>query len=208
MCQGRPLKQRKKIVEEVREIDICRYLAGYFGHSGHLAAQGTSDIDLEVKGPTIRAEVKYLRPKSGSYSEAKKDWDWLMNVSNTGDEFKKRAWVVFWPSARNDMFSLTNCISVPKSHDSQYCLSDFSPFTPYAEPEMPPHGSNQRLTFRKDNHSRTTIVEKPGGRRARVDLIGELTHPLWCALYTRVTPTDSILSSADSIRLSDSPIQI
>jgi len=149
MCRGRSIPRKRKMIRAVREIDLCRYLASYFGHSATLAAQGTSEEDLKVKAPTIRAEVKYLRPPARNYSAVHKDWDWLTRVSSSGDEFDKRAWVIFWPSARSDMHDFTNCVSVPKGHGSRYSLEDFAPFVPYAEPEMPQNGTNQRLAFKK-----------------------------------------------------------
>ena len=48
-----------------REIDLTARLALQFGPEAGLAAQGTSDLDLVISSPTLRAEVKFLRRKPG-----------------------------------------------------------------------------------------------------------------------------------------------
>jgi hypothetical protein len=202
--QFRTDTQKKALVRSTREIDLCARLASFFGPTAHLAAQGTNAIDLVVRGPTIRAEVKYVRPKASAWAEVVKDWNWLLSANNVGEEFKKRAWVVFFPSI--DLYRLTECISVPKNQGTQYSLEDYAPFTPFAEPEMPPNGSNQRLRYKTPN--RTSIIFVPGGRRVRVDIVGTIQDPIWCAIYTRVTPNESSFLSSQEIRISTSPITI
>lgn len=197
-CQRRGVDDKRQILIDLREIDLCAMLAGFFGRSGHLAAQGVASsaaADVEIYGPTIRCEVKYFRPVSGSggasqsrpWAQLSRDWEWLTNPTNNGQEFKKRAWVVFWPSTR--MFKFTQCLSVPKTQGTQYSSSDFAPFVPYAIPKMPTKGVNQRLQFRSPP-DRDAIIQLPGGKRVRCELVGAPTHPLWAAVYTRLTPTD------------------
>jgi hypothetical protein len=106
------------------------------------------------------------------------------------------------------MHDFTQCVTVSKGHGSRFSLIDYSPFTPYVEPEIPPHGTNQRLKFKKDDHDRTSIIKIPGGKRVRVDIVGEMTHPIWCAIYTRVTSSDEIVKRCDEIELDDSAIQV
>jgi hypothetical protein len=147
-------------------------------------------IDLKIDAPIIRAEVKYFRSPSRAWTgNLVRDWTWLLNTSNSGEEFRKRAWVVFWPSTSTDMFTFTNCLSVPKSHGVSYSLEDFAPFTPYVEPEMPPNGVNQRLKF-KAELAPSTLIFMPHGKRVRCDIVGSHHHPIWCAIYTWVAPGD------------------
>lgn len=113
-CQRRATSDKKALLGSTREIDLCSRLGAYFGPNAHLAAQGTNDIDLVVTGPTIRVEVKYFRPPARQWAILKDDWDWLLATSNTNDEFRRRAWVVFWPSATADMYKFTNCLSVTR----------------------------------------------------------------------------------------------
>ena len=206
-CQARSKDWKKDYLSNLREIDICAQLADYFGSSARLAAQGNSDIDLVVKGPTLRAEVKYFRPPAVAWTSAsvKKDWDWLLNCSTAGDEFRKRAWLVFWPCASAGMFKLTNCLSVSRSHGTQFSLEDFAPFATYATPEMPANGQNQRLRFH--NYPRESYVSLHGGKTVRVDLVGSHTHPLWCAIYTRVKSTD-VPAGATRTAINNTPIVV
>jgi len=210
-CQRRAVADKKQILESVREIDLCAQLADFFGPVAHLAAQSPTAgaIDLEVDGPTIRAEVKYFRPPARNFSDRiKRDWDWLLSTTNNGKEFDKRAWVVFWPSVSVDMFSFTNCLSVPRSHGAQYSLADYAPFVSYAEPEMPAKGVNQRLKF-KDEVPSSHLIFVPDGKRVRCDIVGSPNHALWCAVYTRVAPaTVQALAALPRTHINDSPIQV
>lgn len=189
--QRRTDADKKRILKAIREIDLCARLSSFFGPNGHLAAQGTNDVDLKVSGPTIRAEVKFLAPPTSTWLAAgntgvKADWDWLLAVTNNGGEFKKRAWVVFWPST--NIYKFTQCLTVRRSHGSQFSLQDFAPFTPYAEPEMPPNGANQRLRFKKLAPPTLSVLALPGGKRVRVDIVGDSKALIWAAIYTRTVP--------------------
>lgn len=205
LCQRRADSAKRKILLQTREIDLCMRIARYFGASAHLAAQGTNDIDVIVDGPTIRAEVKYFPSPARAWSERanRKDWDWLLDTSNTNREFNKRAWIVFFPSTSFRKF--TSCISVPRSHNDRFSLLDFAPFTPFVETEMPPHGVNQRLRYKpSDQIPRTSTIQLPGGKRVLARIIGDFTHPLWAVVYTRIsalpvaaaTPTIAITADA------------
>jgi hypothetical protein len=202
-CQRRPSAERKQLLERTREIDLCARLADFFGPVAHLAAQGTDDIDLTVRGPTIRCEVKYFRPPAARWVDLQKDWDWLLGVSSANDEFRKRAWVVFWPSAASGMYRFTNCLSVSKgAGGDSFCLQDYAPFSPYAEPVLPKSSRNQRLRFKEP--SRLSIIKMPGGKRVRVDIVGQHTSPLWCAICTRTVDSDDPEESACTpIEISD-----
>jgi hypothetical protein len=209
-CQRRSNTDKKGLLRETREIDLCAKMADFFGPVAHLAAQGIAahvGPDLEIDGPTIRAEIKYFRPPARNWNNLVQDWEWLLNTTNNGDEFKKRAWVIFWPSVASNMFTFTNCLSVAKSHNTQYSLLDFAPFAPYAEPEMPENGDNQRLAFKDAEPS--TLLMMPHGKRIRVDIIGSPTHPLWAAVYTRTAPADvNRLRHLSRIHINEDPIII
>lgn len=203
-CQARSVRWKKDFIESTRESDLCARLADYFGLTGHLAAQSPIQnlVDLDVKGPAIRAEVKYLRSSQAWTSIVnarekgiKKDWDWLLACSSGNDEFKKRAWVVFWPSAASGMFSFQDCISLTKSHGNQFASSDFAPFAPLVDVGTTTGGTSHKLSFR-NAPSRLSIIKMPGGKRVRLDLVGSTLNPVWCGVYTRVT-----LGEADALGL-------
>lgn len=210
-CQRRTSGDKRRILLDLREIDLCALIARFFGASGHLAAQGVAAenaADIEVDGPTIRAEVKYFRPSGTSKGQTQArawgqldgDWKWLLSATNNGGEFGKRAWVVFWPSI--SIFRFTHCLSVPKSHGAQYCRADFAPFVPYAVPELPANGVNQRLVFRAEP-DRTSVIQIPNGKRVRCDLIGYAEHPIWAAVYTRITPAEADSLSGLPVHVAD-----
>lgn len=201
-AQRRPIRDKKSLLQATREIDLCARLGAYFGTTSHLAAQGTTAPDLEVDGPTIRAEVKYFSGPARSWRlpSIVKDWNWLLAATNAGDEFKKRAWVVFWPSTK--LFDFTNCLSVTRTHGTRYSLLDFAPFTPYAMPKLPKTGRNQQLEFKLPK--RSTILIMPAGKKVRVDIVAYTTDAMWCAIYTRVTDTAGL----PTIDVTDVPIDV
>ena len=88
------------------------------------------------------------------------------------------------------MYTFTRCLSVSRSHGTRYSLEDFAPFAPYAEPEMPKSGKNQRLRFRS-SPVRNALISLPSGKCVRAELVGKTTDPLWCVIYTR-----AVLASA------------
>lgn len=199
-CQRRTPKDKKRLLANTREIDLCARLASYFGPTANLAAQGTKDIDLAVTGPTIRAEVKYFRPPARHWASLCDDWEWLLGVPNTNDEFAKRAWVVFWPSTASGMYEFTQCLSVARSSGPRYAKVDFAPFVPYVEPFVRTSSSNERLRFKDPD--RLTLIQLSGGKLVRVDVVGYRTAPLWCAIYTRTVP------NANAAEAACTPVQI
>ncbi len=194
----------RRLLEGTREIDICARLADYFGPSAHLAAQGTSDIDLLVYGPTIKAEVKYLIRHINPWGDVLKDWNWLLGATNAGGEFGRWAWLVFWPSVA--LYKLTACQTVSRDQDQRYSLGGFAPFVTYTEPRLPPNGVNQQLFF-KTTPPRLSFVSFKGGKTVRVELVGDPKHPLWCALYTRCLSAD-VPSGAHITRIDDLAIDL
>ncbi|MFO8013800.1 MAG: hypothetical protein R6X20_10905 [Phycisphaerae bacterium] len=188
-CRGRSEKGRRAILKATKEIDLCAMLAAYFGSTCHLAAQSRSpDEDLVNDAPKFRVEVKYVHPKRTNWGEVEKDWEWLLRTSNNGDEFRKRALVLFWPSV--SLCRFTNCLSVPRSEGDKYSEPDYAQFAPYAEVEQPKHGAKQRLKFKIPARQLGTGLQLPGGKRVRVDIAGGITHPIWAAIYTRLTPDE------------------
>jgi hypothetical protein len=201
-CQRRQTKDKKLLLKSAAEIDLCARLAAPFGPTTSLAAQGklqSNSIDLIVSAPRLRAEVKYFRPPARNWSQVKKDWTWLLSCTSAGGEFKKRAWVVFWPSV--ELYAFTNCLSVPKTHGTQYSLLDFAPFAAYAEPEVPANGTNQRLRFKQPE--RTSILSLPGGKAVRVEVVGNISDPLWCAVYSRCVAGKA---TAGVIQINNTPL--
>ena len=157
----------------------------FFGATAHLAAQGTHDIDFIVYGPTIRAEVKYFPSPARAWANNRDDWDDLLAINNVGNEFAKRAWILFLPSISFRRFA--NCVSVPKSHGTRFSSRDFAPFSPFVDAVMPVQGINQQLRYKPVGQvPRNSIIQMPGGRRVLAQLVGSLTHPLWAVIYTRV----------------------
>ena len=180
-------KDKKRLLELTREIDLCAKLGEFFGPNAYLAAQGTNAIDIKVKGPTLQAEVKYFRPSARQWTDVRDDWDWLIELSNNNNNFDKNAWLVFFPST--SLYKFTKCLSVTKTNGTQFNLVDYAPFLPIAQPIVPPHGKNEQLQFKSPE--KTTVLAIHGGRKVRVDIISKNTHPIWCAMYTRITPEES-----------------
>jgi hypothetical protein len=85
-------------------------------------------------------------------------------------------------------------------------LLDFAPFSPYAEPELPANGANQRLKFKTP--PRASLLSMPQGKRVRVDIIGARTDPLWCCIYTRVTPDEATTGGLSPIQITNNAIEI
>jgi hypothetical protein len=206
-CQRRSVALKKELLRQTREIDLCARLAGFFGPTAQIAAQGMTGkkkVDLVVNGPTIRAEVKYFKDAQSFDGKIKRDWEWMLATANTNKEFDKRCWVVFWPSAAADMFTFTNCLSVPKSHGAQYACSDYAPFIPFVEPFLPPNGNLQHLRFRVP--PRESLIKIPGGKKVRVDIVGDTTDPLWCSIYSRMPPGETHITEANQYTASPEPI--
>ncbi len=186
--QRRAKKDKLELVLQTREIDLCARLASFFGPVAHLAAQGTSDIDLLIDAPTIRAEVKFFNSPARAWSGYRSDWDWLLSESNVGSEFSKRAWILFLPSI--DLRAFTACVSVTKSHGSAFSLEDFAPFSPFVEAVPTASGTSQMLRYKPVAVvERESIIKMPGGKQVRAELVGSQTHPIWAVVYTRIAKT-------------------
>lgn len=204
---GHSLARKKEDLRSLREIDLCARLAHFFGASARLAAQGTAAIDLEVHGPIIRAEVKYLRPPAQSHDVVAQDWEWLLAATNAGREFSKRAFIVFMPSGAQDMHSFSSCVSLRRTRngETQYAWSTIAPYRSFTRVGQT-GGGRQRLVWRQ-TPPRLAVLHFHGGKRVRVDLVGKRTDPIWAALYTRTLPnatpeesnTDPLLILPDDV---------
>jgi hypothetical protein len=204
LCQRRADDDKRQILIETREIDLCMRVARYFGASAHLAAQGTNDIDIIVDGPTIRAEVKYFPSPARAWSDQAnhKDWDWLLATSSANREFNKRAWIVFFPSTAFHKF--TACVSVTRSQGDRFAISDFAPFAPFVEPELPANGVNQRLRYKAAAQiPRNSVIQLPGGKRVLARIVGDFTHPLWAVIYTRIAGAPAAQVMPATIAIND-----
>ena len=175
---------KKRLLEQTREIDLCSKIADFFGPNAFLAAQGTNQIDLIVKGPTLQAEVKFFRPPAKQWTHLTSDWEWLLGFTSVNRNFDKNAWVVFFPSA--SLYKFTQCLSVTRSDSQRFKISDYAPFSPFVNPVVPPNGVNEKLCFKSPKS--TSVIEMHGGKKVRVDIVGKHTHPIWCAIYSRITP--------------------
>ena len=188
-CLGKNAAQKRQLVGKTTEMDLHARVGAFFGAPAFLSAQGRSVRELIVEAPTIRAEVKFFRPPAKAWTNLKDDWDWLLSVTNNGREFRKRAWIVFWPS--KSVASFTNCVSVTKSMGNRFASADYAPFSPYVEPMMPKTGVNERLAFKTEkNIPRWTLLNLPNGKRVLVEIVGSVNHPVWCAIYSRLTPNE------------------
>lgn len=206
-CQRRSTAGKRAILKATREIDICARIFNLIGPSCHLAAQGTSDFDLKNDGPTFRAEVKYLHPKRTNWDQVRKDWDWFLATSSNNKEFRKRGLLFFWPST--SLYDFTQCLSVPKGHGTRYARSDYAPFVHYAEPTMPDNGTNQLLQFKEPPAQSRLGIQVREGKRVRLDLVGAMTHPIWVAVYTRITPDEfTALQETHRVVADDDPIDV
>jgi hypothetical protein len=189
-CLGKPLSQKRTIIEKTAEIDLQARVGAFFGAPAFLSAQGRSERDLIVDAPTIRAEVKFFRPPAQAWAGLKGDWEWLLSVTNNGREFRKRAWITFWPS--RSIAKFTNCLSVTRSLGNKFAPADYAPFSTYVEPIMPKNGVNERLAFKSDKKiPRLTLLSLPHGKRVLVEIVGSVYHPVWCAIYSRLTPNEA-----------------
>jgi hypothetical protein len=206
-CQRRTEKDRRKIIASTYEIDLCARIASLLGTSCSLAAQGRAARDLVNSAPVFDVEAKYLFNHRNPWEKVKGDWDWLLARSNTNRDFQKRAIIYFWPSTT--LYTLTSCVTVPLGHGQQYSKNCFAPFLPYSEAEMPANGNYQRLRFNDIESQGPFGIQVPGGKRVRLDLVGARTHPIWCAVYTRMTPTEfNALPDIRQLNATDVPIAL
>jgi len=184
----RTSKDRRAILKATKEIDLCADLGRFFGATSRLSAQGSDKADILNDGPPFKTEVKYIFPNRTNWNEVRADWQWLLDMNNVGQKFRRSALAWFWPST--EYYRFTECMSVTRHHGHMYSQEDFAPFVPFAEPELPPHGANQRLRFRTPLHQGPHGLKLPGGKRVRVDLVGACEHVLWATVYTRMTPEE------------------
>jgi len=187
-CNRRTEEDRRSILSDTREIDLCARLSTYFGFSSRLNAQGRDEADVVTAAPPFEIEVKYLFPGRTNWGELSADWDWLRTLTNNGGVFRRRALIWFWPSI--ELYRITQCISVTRDRPSAFSERCLAPLWPFVNVELPPHGANQRLVFAEPDHQGPHGVQLPNGRRFCIDIVGSVTHPLWASVYTRLTPKE------------------
>ncbi len=187
-CQRKSKAEREKIVLSKREIDLCARLAMHFGPEAGLAAQGSSDLDLVISSPTLRAEVKYLRRKIGGKQpvnlwNAKKgvkhDWDWLLRLKNSGDTFKKTCLVFFLPSQSILQF---HEVCDVKAAGKIYTKADYAPFVRLVRPDK----ANPNQLVYQSKYPRDLLIRIGGKVIVRRQLVGSTASPIWALIYTRV----------------------
>lgn len=181
--QYRSPETKRDLLKETREIDFCAQLGWFFGTSAFLAAQGTSEEDLIVEGPTLKCEVKFLRPPARAWETIEKDWVWLLSLTGVNDEFAKNGFIIFWPGT--DLHPQEKCVNVPTEADGTYSTSKIAAMLPLVDV------SGSTLTWKAEAQVlRESFIIMPGGKRIRCDIIGTPSHPVWACLYTRATPTE------------------
>lgn len=190
-CQRRPQEWKLEFLRGKKEIDFNARLGLFFGVESYISAQGSDGKDLIIESPTMRVELKYLRPKPTSNSPQNtwddvigKDWHWLMGLKNAGEAFKKSAFIAFLPGTTNFRFHL--CFQVPKKQFHQQLHErDYAPFvklvTPNAtaprELEYTPHAGWER----------DVLLWKRGSKlRVRRQIVGHPEDPVWCLIFSRV----------------------
>jgi hypothetical protein len=187
-CNRRTEGDRRSILSDTREIDLCARLGTYFGFSSRLNAQGSDEADVVTESPPFEIEVKYIFPGRTNWGELSADWEWLRAFTNNGGLFRRRALIWFWPSI--ELYRVTQCISVTRDRTAAYSEERLAPFWPFMNVELPPHGANQRLMFAEPDHQGPHAIRLPNGRRVAIDIVGSVTHPLWASVYTRLTPDE------------------
>lgn len=187
-CQRKSMKERRKIVLLKREIDLCARLALHFGPEAGLAAQGTSDLDLVISSPTLRAEVKFLRRKPdgkqpinlwNAKKGVKHDWDWFLALRNTGDTFKKTCLVFFLPGQSLLPF---HEICNLRSAGAVYVKADYAPFVRLVRPDK----NNPKRLIYQTKYPHDLLIRMGGKVIVRRQLVGSLASPIWALIYSRV----------------------
>ncbi len=187
-CTGRGDDYRKKVLTGTNEIDLCARLGTFFRANYRLAAQGRGDADLITDSPPFKTEVKYILPGRTNWNQVRDDWNGLRALSNNGQAFRKRALVWFWPSIT--LYKFTSCLSVTRDLNDKFSEAVLAPFWPYTNVVMPQFGKNQRIEFAEPRHQGPHGIQLPNGRRFRLDIVGNVTHPLWAVVFTRLTPEE------------------
>ena len=187
-CQRRNQSDIKKLLLSKREVDFQACFSRFFGPEASLRAQGVSGIDIRVESPILNVEVKYLRKKPGSdqpvnvWGDVMKDWDWLLSFSNSGDSFKKSAWIVLLPAI--DQFEFHMNFQVPKKEQkSGLQPKHFAPFIGIVEvdPVTP-----SRLRYTSGGH-RDAVLKQSGTKIAvRRQSIGDQKDPIWGLTFSRL----------------------
>jgi hypothetical protein len=182
-AQYRSVEHKQDLLRETREIDFCAQLGWFFGPSAYLSAQGTSEEDLVVEGPTIRCEVKFLRPPARAWDVVEKDWNWLLGLTGANDEFLKNGFIIFWPGP--ELHPQKTCVTLPAETDGTYSKSRLAAMLPLIDI------AGSTVTWKAEALiPRQSFLIMPGGKRIRCDIIGTPSHPVWACLYTRATPQE------------------
>lgn len=187
-CQRKSIAEKEGIVLLKREIDLTARLALYFGPEASLAAQGTSALDLVISSPTIRAEVKFLRRKPGGKQpvnlwNAKKgpkhDWQWLLNLKNTGDTFKKSCLIFFLPS--KGLLDFAEVCDL-KPSGAKYTKQEVAPFLRLVRPNP----ANPKQLIYRDKYPRDLLIRMGGKVIVRRQVVGSTSNPIWALIFSRV----------------------
>lgn len=203
-AQYKPKKRAIELLKATLEIDVHAKLAAFFGTTANIFAQGRGDIDVQVWAPTLAAEVKFLVGKRNAYKDVLWDWDELVKITNVNSKFGQRAWVVFLPKVA--WFDFADCQSVKKPQGKRYNWKTIAPFLPFAEPHIRPTWAKEKLRWR-DNPPRLAVIWMPGGKKVRVDVVGNPSDTLWAAVYTRLTPDEyAELKAFTEIHIADKTV--
>jgi len=176
-----------RMVCNKREIDFNARLGLFFGPEASLAAQGTSDLDLLISSPTIKAEVKFLRRKAdgkqpvniwGSKKGPKHDWEWLLGLTNEGDAFKKHALVFFVPG--QDVISFEEACRI-RPAGTKFTRHDYAPFVNLVKPD--PGNPKSLIYTSKPNRDYLINI---GNKCVRRQMVGSLSSPVYALIYSRV----------------------
>jgi hypothetical protein len=187
-CQRKSQNERRNIVLLKREIDLHSRLAMHFGPEASMAAQGTSALDLSISSPRIRAEVKYLRRKPNTYQPVnlwngkkgvKHDWEWLLQLKNVGDAFRKTVLVFFLPSKS---FLEFHQVCDLKPVGTSFQKSDYAPFVRLVRRDP---SNTSRLIYR-DKAPHDLLIRMGGKVIVRRQMIGFTSQPIWALVYSRV----------------------
>jgi hypothetical protein len=143
-------------------------------------------------------EVKFLRRSTAPWPQVILDWNWLRDLNGTNNAFRKNGFLLFIPSKAYGTSGkyLRSFVSIPRSkiyrRRQVYCSKDFAPVIPFVRAETPRGQARQQLCIR--GSVRRAIIyagRNRGTRPILAQLIGKVTDPIWCILYTRLAPAES-----------------
>lgn len=202
-CQRKSLTERRKIVLLKREIDLTARLVLQFGPEAALAAQGTSDLDLVITSPTLRAEVKYLRRKPdgkqpvnlwNAKKGVKHDWDWLLSLKNTGDTFKKTCLVFFLPGQSILQF---HEVCDVKPAGTTFKPADVVPFARLVRPDK----TDPRKLVYRSKYPHDLLIRIGKKVIVRRQVVGSIASPVWALIYSRVGTNEyNALTSINEVK--------